>query len=64
MTEGIHDRFVAALVERMKGLVVDDALKDGTHIGPVVDQKQLDQDESYIDIGRQRAPGSPGAASG
>lgn len=53
VTEGIHDRFVAALTERLKGLVVDDALKAGTHVGPVVDQSQLDQDLSYIDIGRK-----------
>lgn len=53
VTEGIHDRFVEALVERMKALVVDDALKPGTQIGPVVDPSQLEQDESYIKIGRQ-----------
>ncbi len=53
VTEGIHDRFVAALTERLKGLAVDDALKAGTHVGPVVDQSQLDQDLSYIDIGRK-----------
>src|SRR5215470_7833242 len=53
VTHGIHDRFVGALTERMKGLVVDDALKSGTHIGPVVDQSQLDQDLSYIKIGRE-----------
>ena len=52
MTEGIHDRFVDAVTERMKGLVVDDALKAGTQIGPVVDQNQLDQDLSYIRIGQ------------
>jgi aldehyde dehydrogenase (NAD+) len=52
VTAGIHDAFVAALTERLKGLVVDDALKAGTHIGPVVDQSQLDVDESYIAIGR------------
>ncbi|WP_137388580.1 aldehyde dehydrogenase family protein [Rhodoligotrophos defluvii] len=52
VTEAIHDRFVAAMAERMKGLVVDDALKVGTHIGPVVDQAQLEQDEQYIAIGR------------
>jgi aldehyde dehydrogenase (NAD+) len=50
--EGIHDRFVEALTERLKGLVVDDALKPGTHIGPVVDQGQLDQDLKYIAIGK------------
>ena len=52
VTTGIHDRFVDALTERVKGLVVDDALKAGTHIGPVVDQRQLEQDEMYIVIGR------------
>ena len=53
VTEGIHDRFVDALVERLDGLVVDDAVKPGVHIGPVVDQSQLDQDRRYIDIGTQ-----------
>ncbi|MBP2233791.1 aldehyde dehydrogenase (NAD+) [Sinorhizobium kostiense] len=53
VTEGIHDKFVAAMGERMHGLVVDDALKPGTHIGPVVDQSQLNQDTDYIAIGKQ-----------
>jgi alpha-ketoglutaric semialdehyde dehydrogenase len=53
VTEGIHDRFVDATVERMKRLVVDDALKPGTEIGPVVDQRQLDKDLEYIEVGRQ-----------
>jgi alpha-ketoglutaric semialdehyde dehydrogenase len=53
VTEKIHDAFVDAMIEKMKALVVDDALKAGTHIGPVVDQSQLDQDLSYIDIGRK-----------
>ena len=51
--EGIHDAFVAALSERLKGLSVDNALKAGTHIGPVVDQSQLDQDLSYIALGQK-----------
>jgi aldehyde dehydrogenase (NAD+) len=53
VTEGIHDRFVAAAVERMKKLVIDDALKAGTEIGPVVDEKQLHKNLEYVDIGRQ-----------
>ena len=52
VTQGIHDRFVDALTERVKGLVVDDALKPGTQMGPVVDQSQLDQDLRYIHIGK------------
>ena len=49
--EPIYRQFADAMIERMKGLVVDDALKPGTQIGPVVDQSQLDQDQSYIAIG-------------
>ncbi|MET0678081.1 MAG: aldehyde dehydrogenase family protein [Bradyrhizobium sp.] len=52
VTEGIHDRFVAALADRLKALRVDDALKAGVHIGPVVDQNQLEQDLRYIRIGQ------------
>jgi alpha-ketoglutaric semialdehyde dehydrogenase len=53
VTEGIHDRFVDAMVERMKRLVIDDALKPGTEIGPVVDERQLGKDLEYIEIGRK-----------
>ena len=51
VAEGIHDKFVAAMHDALQGLNVDDARKAGTDIGPVVDQSQLDQDMSYIDIG-------------
>ena len=53
ITEGIHDRFVAACVERLKSLSIGDALAAGTDIGPVVDQSQLDQDLRYIAIGKE-----------
>ncbi|MCB5202250.1 aldehyde dehydrogenase family protein [Neorhizobium sp. T786] len=53
VTEGIHDKFVAALTEKLKTLNVDNALKQGTHIGPVVDEKQLSQNMDYIEIGKQ-----------
>ncbi|MBB2696707.1 aldehyde dehydrogenase family protein [Rhizobium phaseoli] len=52
VTEGIHDKFVAALTEKLKTLVVDNALKAGTHIGPVVDERQLKTDTDYIEIGK------------
>jgi alpha-ketoglutaric semialdehyde dehydrogenase len=51
--EGIHDRFVEALTEKLKAARVGDALKPDTKIGPVVDQKQLDQDLFYIDLGKR-----------
>nr|WP_316640131.1 aldehyde dehydrogenase family protein [uncultured Roseateles sp.] len=50
VTDGIHDRFVAAVIEKMKTLKVDDARKAGTDIGPVVDQSQLGQDQEYLGI--------------
>jgi len=52
VTAGIHDRFVAALTERLGKLKVDDALAPGTDIGPVVDESQLKQDLDYIGIGK------------
>jgi aldehyde dehydrogenase (NAD+) len=52
VTQGIHDRFVDAMVAKLKTLVVGDARRDGTVIGPVVDAAQLKQDLDYIEIGR------------
>ncbi|GAA3084687.1 aldehyde dehydrogenase family protein [Rhizobium viscosum] len=53
VTEGIHDKFVAALTEKLKTIVVDNAMKPGTHIGPVVDARQLQTDTDYIKIGKE-----------
>lgn len=53
VTEGIHDRFVEAMKARMATLKIGDALAPETHIGPVVDAKQLQQDEDYIRIARE-----------
>ena len=53
VTQGIHGKFVDALTERLKNLVVDDALKAGTQIGPVVDKNQLNQDLFYIEEGKK-----------
>jgi alpha-ketoglutaric semialdehyde dehydrogenase len=53
VTAGISERFIDAVTTRMKSLVVDDAVKPGTQIGPVVDQTQLDQNLSYLKIGQQ-----------
>jgi len=50
--EGIHDKFIAAMTDRMEGLVIGDALNPGTHIGPVVDASQFNQDTDYIEIGK------------
>ena len=53
VTDGIHDRFVARLSERMAALKVGDPLDASVQIGPVVDQSQLDQDTGYIKLGSE-----------
>jgi aldehyde dehydrogenase (NAD+) len=53
VTEGIHDRFVAALTERLSTLRVDNALTPGTEIGPVVERPQLDTDLEYVAVGQK-----------
>jgi aldehyde dehydrogenase (NAD+) len=53
VTEGIHDKFINGVTNKLKALKVDDALKEGTDIGPVVDERQLEQDLRYIELGRK-----------
>ena len=53
VTKGIHNRFVEALIERIKGMPIDHALKAGTQMGPVVDKNQLNQDLFYIEEGKK-----------
>lgn len=50
--KGILPRFVEAVSQRLQRLKVGDARAAGTDIGPVVDDSQLAQDLSYIELGR------------
>jgi alpha-ketoglutaric semialdehyde dehydrogenase len=50
VTEGIHDRFVAAVIDKIKTLKIDNALTAGTDIGPVVDATQLEGNLKYVGI--------------
>jgi aldehyde dehydrogenase (NAD+) len=52
-TNKIHDQFIDRMIVAMKELKVDNALEPGTHVGPVVDERQLQQDMKYLDIGRK-----------
>lgn len=52
VTEGIYLKFIEAMRERMGRLKVGDALAPGTDIGPVSSLSQLEQDLSYVEIGR------------
>ncbi|RBP65509.1 aldehyde dehydrogenase (NAD+) [Brevibacterium sanguinis] len=52
VTSDVHDEFVRLLKERMVQLRVGDARAEGTVIGPVVSESQLEQDLRYIDTAR------------
>lgn len=52
VTDGIHDRFVDALVERMHKLVVGDPRDTATQIGPVINASQMDKILGYIGLGQ------------
>ncbi len=53
VTEGIHDQFVAAVIARMKLLVVGHPLKEGVHIGAVADARQMQQNLDYLEIAKK-----------
>jgi aldehyde dehydrogenase (NAD+) len=54
VTEGIHDQFLSAVRQRLDNLTVDHALKAGTDIGPVVDQRQLQKKSRLCSVGHSR----------
>lgn len=53
--EPIYDRFLEALVERTKKLKVGNGMEPGVDIGPAIDEKQLETNLKYIEIGRKEA---------
>ncbi len=51
----VHDAFLQRMRERMSQLSVGDSRAEGTDIGPVVDESQLDTDLEYLEIARREA---------
>jgi aldehyde dehydrogenase (NAD+) len=56
--EAIYDRFLEALIERTRQLKVGDGMEPGIQIGPAIDQKQLETNIRYCEIGTKEA-GAP-----
>lgn len=50
VTEGIYSSFIKVMIDRLSGLKVDDALAEGTEMGPVIDDAQLAKDLEYVEI--------------
>lgn len=52
VTQGVHDEFVERMVAAADALVVGHALDSATHIGPVVSERQLQQNRDYLELGK------------
>ncbi|GAA0787615.1 aldehyde dehydrogenase family protein [Roseibium denhamense] len=50
--DAIHDAFVDQLIAGAKAMKVGHALEDGTQMGPVVSDDQLQENLAYVEIGR------------
>jgi len=50
--DAVHDAFVEKLVAGAKAMKVGPALADGTQIGPVVSQEQLNENLAWVEKGR------------
>lgn len=51
--EGIYDRFKERLIEKTKAITVGDGMKEGTWMGPSVNEGQLNTVLSYIEKGKE-----------
>ncbi len=51
LQDGIHDKFVAMLIERAKKLKLGDGRKPGTDVGPVIHAESMSKIERYVEIG-------------
>lgn len=53
LQDGIHDRMVQALTQRMSRIRLGDGMAEGTQMGPLISAAHRDKVERYIRIGRE-----------
>ncbi len=53
LQDSIHDQFLDRLVERTRALKLGDGQKDGSDVGPLINQASLEKVSRYIEIARQ-----------
>ncbi len=49
---GVHDRFLGRLVDRVKALRLGDGRKQGTDVGPMINEAAIRKTEHYVDVGQ------------
>jgi alpha-ketoglutaric semialdehyde dehydrogenase len=50
---GIHDEFLDRLVDRARAMVLGDGRKDGTDVGPLINEDAVRKVERYVTVGRE-----------
>lgn len=50
--QGIHDAFVEKLIAGAQAMKVGHALEEGTQLGPIVSEQQLQENLSYVELGK------------
>src|SRR5947208_3644662 len=53
LQDGIHDQLLGRLVDRVRSLKLGDGRKEGTDVGPLINQSSVEKVERYIDIGQE-----------
>ncbi|MGH7445069.1 MAG: aldehyde dehydrogenase family protein, partial [Longimicrobiales bacterium] len=53
LQQGIHDRFIDMLAERVARLRLGNGLDDDTDVGPLINEAALDKTARYIDVARE-----------
>src|ERR671914_930046 len=51
LQSGVHDEFLSKLVKRARTLKLGDGRRDGTDVGPLVNDAALKKVERYVDVG-------------
>jgi acyl-CoA reductase-like NAD-dependent aldehyde dehydrogenase len=50
---GVHDEFLGMLSTRVKALKLGDGRKDGTDVGPLINEASLEKVAGYVEIGKK-----------
>jgi len=53
LQDGIHDEMLTRLVDRARSLKLGDGRKDGTDVGPLINQGSVEKVQRYVDIGQE-----------
>jgi len=53
LQDGIHDEMLTRLVDRARSLKLGDGRKDGTDVGPLINQGAVEKVQRYVDIGQE-----------